>query len=67
MWLAHRGTTKEDIRPPPENFKTLHSKFDICRNFQRMKMKFRSKIIFKKSYLKFFLSHRLIIALQDLS
>jgi len=22
---------------PPENFKTLHSNFDICRNFQRTK------------------------------
>jgi len=26
--------------PPPENLKTLHSNFDICRNFQRIKMKF---------------------------
>jgi len=23
----------------PENFKTLHSNFDICRNFQRINMK----------------------------
>jgi len=26
--------------PPPEIFKTLHSNFDICRSFQRIKMKF---------------------------
>jgi len=25
---------------PPEIFKILHSNFDICRNFQRIKMKF---------------------------
>jgi len=25
---------------PPENFKTFHKNFDICRNFQRIKMKF---------------------------
>jgi len=25
---------------PTPNFKTLHSNFDICRNFQRIKMKF---------------------------
>ena len=34
----------------PEIFKTLHSNFDICRNFQRIKMKFYILIIFKKSY-----------------
>jgi len=25
---------------PPKNFKTLRSNFDICRNFQSLKMKF---------------------------
>jgi len=34
---------------PPEIFKTLHSNFDICRNFQRIKVKFYILIIFKKS------------------
>jgi len=33
----------------PEIFKTLHRNFDICRNFQRIKMKFYIPIIFKKS------------------
>ena len=35
--------------PPPEIFKTLHSNFGICRNFQRIKMKFCIQIIFQKS------------------
>jgi len=35
--------------PPPENFKTLHSNFHICRNFQGIKMKFCILNIFKKS------------------
>jgi len=34
-----------------ENFKTLHSNFDICRNFQRKIMKFSILIIFKKRYI----------------
>jgi len=34
---------------PPKNFKTLHNNFDICRNFQRIKMKYDILIIFKKS------------------
>jgi len=34
----------------PKIFKTLHSNFDICRNFQRIKMKFHILIIFNKSY-----------------
>jgi len=34
----------------PEIFKTLHSNFDICRNFQRIKMKFYILIIFMKFY-----------------
>jgi len=42
---------------PPEIFKTLHSNFDICRNLQRIKMKFYILIIFKKSYWNFSLSH----------
>jgi len=29
----------------PENFKTLHSNFEICRNFQRIKMEFGVLII----------------------
>ena len=41
---------------PPVIFKTLHSNFDICRNFQRIKMKFYILIIFKKSYWNFSLS-----------
>ena len=48
---------------PPKIFKTLHSNFDICRNFQR-KMKFYILIIFKKSYLIFSLSCSLI-SLQE--
>ena len=50
-----------------EIFKTLHSNFDICRNFQRIKMKFYILIILKKSYWNFSLSFSLIISLQDLS
>jgi len=42
---------------PPEIFKTLHSNFEICRNFQRIKMKFYILIIFKKSYRNFSLSY----------
>jgi len=34
---------------PPENFGTLHSNFNIYRNFQRMKMKFYILIMFKKN------------------
>jgi len=33
----------------PENFKTLHSNFDICRNIQKIKMKSYILIIFKRS------------------
>jgi len=42
--------------PPHEIFKTLHSNFDICRNFQTMKLKFCILIIFKESFtvLEFF-------------
>jgi len=53
---------------PPEIFKTLHSNFDICRNFQRKMMKFYILIIFKKSYWNLSLSCSLIIiSFQDLS
>jgi len=38
---------------PPEIFKTLHNNFDICKNFQKTKMKFYILIIFKKSYWNF--------------
>ena len=53
---------------PPEIFKTFNciANFDICRNFQRTKMKFYILIIFKKSYQNFSLSCS-IISLQDLS
>jgi len=37
----------------PEIFKTLQSNFDICRNFQRIKMKVYILNIFEKSYLNF--------------
>jgi len=47
--------------PPAKIFKTLHSNFDICKNFQRIKMKFYILIIFKKSYWNFSLSCSLII------
>jgi len=53
--------------PPPEIFKTLHSNFDICRNFQRIKMKFYILIIFMKSYWSFSLACSLIISLPNLS
>ena len=52
---------------PPEIFKALHSNFDICRNFQRIKMKFYILIIVKKFYWNFSLSCSLIIFLQDLA
>ena len=42
---------------PTEIFNTLHSNFDICRNFQRIKMKFYNLIIFKKSHWNFSLSY----------
>jgi len=45
---------------PPEIFKTLHSNFDICRNFQIIKLKYCILIIFKKSYSNFSLSYWLI-------
>ena len=51
---------------PPEIFKTLHSNFDICRNFQRIKMKFYFLNIFRKSYWNFSLFYSIIISLQDL-
>jgi len=54
--------------PPHRNFKTLHGKFDICRDFQRIKMKYYILINFKKSCWNFSLSCLLIIiSLQDLS
>ena len=52
---------------PPEIFKTLHSKFDICSNFQRIKMKFYILIIFKILYANFSLSSWLFLSSQDLS
>ena len=41
---------------PPKTFKTLHSRFDICRNFQRINMKFYILINFKISCLNFSLA-----------
>jgi len=52
---------------PPEIFKKLHNNFEICRNFQRIKMKIYILIIFKKSYWNFSLSCSLFISLHDLS
>jgi len=53
--LSGRHATRGEIWGigPPEIFKTLHSNFDICRNFQRIKMKFYIIIMFKKSYWNF--------------
>jgi len=51
-----RRATRGGKMPPPEIIKTLQSNFDICRNFQRIKIKFYVLIIFKKSYWKFSLS-----------
>ena len=39
---------------PFDNFKTLHRNFDICRNFQMIKMKFCNLIVFKKVLFQFF-------------
>jgi len=71
--VCNRRTTRGGggiwgICAPPEIFKTLHSNFDICKNFQKIKMKFDILIIFKKFYWNFSLSCSLIIiSLQDLS
>ena len=64
---SHPGAQPGGGICPPNIFKTLHSNFDIYRNFQRIKMKFYILIIFKKSYWNFSLSCSLIIYLQDLS
>jgi len=40
--------------PHTENFKSLHSNFDIYRNVQRFKMKFYFLIIFEKTLFEFF-------------
>jgi len=42
---------------PPEIFKTLHSNFDIYRNFHKIKMKFYIPNFFKKSSWNFSLSY----------
>jgi len=52
-----RATRGRGIWPPPEILKTLHSNFDICRNFQRIKMNFYIPIILKKSSWTFSLSY----------
>jgi len=51
---AIRGEGTFAAFAPPEIFKTLHRNFKICRNFQRIKMKFYVLVIFKKSYWNFF-------------
>jgi len=48
-----RATEGGGAFAPPEIFKAFHSDFDICRNFQRIKMKIFFLIIFKKSYWNF--------------
>jgi len=53
--FSERSGTRWQYRMPkhqggkctPENFKTLHSNFDICRNFQTIKMKFYILIILR--------------------
>jgi len=50
---ATRGWHLEHL-PPKKNFKTLHCNLDICRNFQRIKMKFYILIIFRKVLMEFF-------------
>jgi len=52
---------------PPKNFKTLHSNFDICRNFKENRLNFWCSNHLEKAYLKFSLSDWLIISLQNLS
>ena len=42
---------------PPEIFKTFHGNFDICSNFQIIKMKFYILVIFKKFHWNFSLSY----------
>jgi len=44
-----------DAIAPPEIFEILYSNFDICRNFQMIKLKFCILIIFKKSLTGIFL------------
>jgi len=39
-WQARNPREGGELFALPENFKTLHSNFDICRNFQKIKMKF---------------------------
>jgi len=53
--------------PPPEIFKTMHSNFDFCSNFQRVKMKFYILIIFKIPFSNISLSSWLRLSFQDLS
>ena len=67
--LCHRHATRGEFRAlaPRRNFQNIASNFDICGNFQRIKMKFYILIIFKKSYWNFSLSCSLIISLQDSS
>jgi len=53
---ATRGGEFEAFAPL-EIYKTLHSIYDIWRNFRRIKMKLYTLIIFKKSYWNFSLSY----------
>jgi len=61
---AQQGGAFGAFAPTPEIFKTLHSNFDICRNFQRIKMKFYILINFKKSYWNFSLPCPLSVSLH---
>jgi len=50
---GHQARNQGGAFVPPEIFKTLHSNFDICRIFQRIKMNFIFNH-FKKILLEFF-------------
>ena len=48
--LLRPGAQPEGAFGPPEILKTLHSNYDILRNFPIIKVKFSILIIFKKSF-----------------
>jgi len=54
-FISSQTYNQEGHLPPPELFKTLHSNFDICRNFQIIKLKYCILILFKKSLIRIFL------------
>ena len=57
VWYYGRRATRGGIRRifPFEIFKTFHSNFDICRNFQIIKMKFCILIILQTNFISIFL------------